>query len=209
MTPTPGRSGPRAGSMLAALLLAAGLGACGIPADDGPRAISPDNVPAEDEGTTPTDEGQTQVATLYFARFDGSRDVLVPTEREVPAGGSSSTPTPATVLEALLAGPEGSAAESESIVTKIPADTDLASPPTLVGGVLTVDLNHAISGVQGDGARLAYGQMVCTAGALPDVDAVLFTVEGEPLPPPTGDGETSSAPLTCDAYANLLDDAGT
>jgi spore germination protein GerM len=195
----------RIGSRVLVVLLAAGgVAACGIPADDGPRAISPDNVPVDDEGTATTEEGQTLVAPLFFTRFDGNREELIEVEREVPTGGSSPSPSPATVLEALLAGP-GEEAEAEHIVTKIPAATALASPPALAGGVLTVDLNPAIRNVQSDGARLAYGQLVCTAGALPGVDAVLFTVEGEPLRPPTGDGETSSAPLTCDAYANLRD----
>jgi spore germination protein GerM len=185
-----------------ACLVAVGmLGACGIPADDEPRAISPDSVPDDAEETTPTDASDTLQADLYFTRFDGDRNVLVRTEREVPAGGSSSTPTPATVLEALLAGPQEADA-SANIVTSIPAGTSLAST-MLAGDILVVDLNAAISGVQADGARLAFGQMVCTATALAEVGSVRFTVEGAPLAPPTGDGETSDAPLTCDAYDNL------
>lgn len=186
-----------------AVLLVGGFTACGIPADDGPRAISQDQAPDDlDSGTEVSEDGQTLLATLYFAQFGGERDNLVTLEREVPTGGSSSTPTPATVLEALLAGvPEG----DDTIVTRIPPGTRLASQPQLVGGLLTVDLNAAIDGVQGDGARIAYGQMVCTADALDEVESVQFTVEGQPVQAPMGDGEASSTPLTCDSYANLLE----
>jgi spore germination protein GerM len=188
----------------AVLLLVAGAAACGIPADDGPRAISQEQAPDDLTGDDAvTDDGQTLLADLYFARFDGSRDNLVAVEREVPTGGSSSTPTPSTVLDVLLSGVQDDDEDASNIVSKIPADTALASPPQLAGGVLTVDLNSAISGVQGDGARLAYGQMVCTADALDEVTSVLFSVEGEPVQAPNGEGETSSNPLTCDSYANL------
>jgi spore germination protein GerM len=195
-------------ALAAVLLLVGGAAACGIPADDTPRAISQEQVPddLESEGDV-ADDGQTLLADLYFTRFDDSRDNLVTVEREVPTGGSSSTPTPATVLEALLAGVQDDDPGAEDIVTKIPADTALVGQPDLVDGVLTVDLNSAISGVQGDGARLAYGQMVCTADALDEVRGVLFAIEGQPVQAPTGAGETSDAPLTCESYANLRETA--
>ena len=85
----------------------------------------------------------------------------------------------------------------------IPADTALAAQPELQAGILSVDLDSGMSGIQGDGARLAYGQIVCTADALEGVEGVLFTIEGEPVQPPNGQGETGSAPLTCAAYDEL------
>ena len=71
-------------------------------------------------------------------------------------------------------------------------------------GALPVDLNAAISGVTTPGASLAYGQMVCTADEFEDVTSVRFTVEGSPVSPPTGDGDTPSRTVTCDDYAVLL-----
>ena len=115
-------------ALLAALLLAPALAACGIPADDGPREISQDQVP-----DTPSDT--------------------------------------------------------------VDVDGD--------GQARSVDLDSGMSGIQGDGARLAYGQIVCTADALEGVEGVLFTIEGEPVQPPNGQGETGSAPLTCAAYDEL------
>ena len=203
---------PRSRRVPAAVLGAAALGtcalgACGIPADSEPRAITEEQIP-DTTTTTPDvgEEGQTRLVELYFTRFDGNRDVLTTVEHEVPTGGESGRPTPATVLEALLSGVPNDDAADPAIVTKIPDDTSLASQPELNGGILTVDLDNGISGVQGDGARLAFGQMVCTVDALEGVEGVVFEIEGDPVNPLVGDGETSSAPLTCDAYDNLLGD---
>jgi spore germination protein GerM len=199
------RPGAHTAVLGAAVLASAVLGGCGIPADREPRAITEEQIP--DATTTTVDvgeEGQTRSVDLYFTRFDGSRDVLMTVEHEVPTGGESGRPTPATVLEALLSGVPTDDASDPAVVTKIPADTSLASQPELNGGILTVDLDNGIRGVQGDGARLAFGQMVCTVDALDGVEGVVFAIEGDPVYPLMGDGETSSAPLTCASYDNLL-----
>lgn len=191
------------------VLTAAVLGlaaACGIQADDGPRAITQDQRPDDLERDAAPTDGPTLQAEVYFTRFDGDRDNLVAVERGVQPGSSSSRPTPATVLEALLNGVDDADEGAPNIVTKIPPDTELAGPPVLDdAGVLTVDLTAGISGVQGDGARLAYGQLVCTAAALDEVESVRFVVEEQPIQAPTGEGETSTSPLTCDSYTNLLE----
>lgn len=187
-------------------LLVAGLVAgCGIPADDEPRAITQESIPDELTGQDDVDaDGRTLVVDLYFTRFDGEEEWLVPIERKVPTGGSSSTPTAATVLDALLARPTEAERDVHRVVTKIPADTALASRPELDGGVLTVDLNEGINGVQGVGAPLAYGQMVCSVDGLEGIDGVRFAIEGAAIQAPTGDGSLTSDPVTCAAYADRL-----
>jgi spore germination protein GerM len=191
-----------------ALLLCATATACGIPADESPRAVTDRAMPEELDDATDSGNGQRTRTVIFFSRFDDDRgDILVPTEREVPTGGPSGEPTPGTVLEALFAGAEDDSEAGERLVTKVPADTDLASQPQLAAdGTLTIDLNSAISGVQSDGAQLAYGQMVCTVTSLERVDQVLFTVDGQPTWPPTGEGVSSDGPLTCTSYATLLGD---
>lgn len=194
-----------AGACLAVLLGASA--ACGIPGDDSPRPIDQEQIPAagtDDPGGA--DDGNTAVADLYFATPGDTAQRLVPVRREVPAG-SQSAPTPSTVLENLLLGkreddqPVGED-DIANIVTLIPPQTQLASPPELTDGVLTVDLNNAINFVQAEGAQTAYGQLVCTADALDEVEGVLFTIDGGPVSAPTA-GENSSEPLTCDDYAGL------
>lgn len=190
------------------LLLGGVATACGIPADESPRAVTDQSIPEELDDATGSADGQRTRTVVFFSRFDDDRgDILVPTERVVPAGGPSGEPTPGTVLEALFAGVEDDSDAGERLVTKVPADTDLASQPELApDGTLTIDLNSAISGVQSEGAQLAYGQMVCTVTNLERVDQVLFTVDGQPTWPPTGEGVSSDGPLTCTSYANLLAD---
>ncbi|HEX5366705.1 MAG TPA: GerMN domain-containing protein [Acidimicrobiales bacterium] len=200
---TPAHRHPRPGIALTAGLaaLVTVLGACGIPADDRPRHIAQEQLPAT---SRPADAGgseQARAVDLWFTRFDGDHDVLTTVTAEVPTASESGRPSPAAVLEALLAGvPED---PDPAVVTKIPADTALADPPVLEGGILTVDLDNGISGVQGDGARLAYGQIVCTVDGLDGVEGVLFTIEGKAVQPPDGRGETGRDPLSCAAYENL------
>lgn len=188
------------------LVLTGAAAACGIPADDSPRAVTDRAMPEELDDAIGNLDGQRTRTVIFFSRFDDDRgDILVPTEREVPAGGPSGQPTPGTVLEALFAGVEDDGDTGERLVTKVPADTDLASQPQLAAdGTLTIDLNSAISGVQSDGAQLAYGQMVCTVTNLERVDQVLFTVDGQPTWPPTGEGVSSDGPLSCTSYSSLL-----
>ncbi|MDD9370690.1 MAG: GerMN domain-containing protein [Acidimicrobiales bacterium] len=202
-------TGPRRRTALACLLVLLGASAaCGIPGDDGPRAIDREQIPANSGADSDgAGDGRTALADLYFATPGDTIDNLVIVRREVPAG-SSTSPTPSTVLENLLLGPQDDDdpvgdVNLENVVTLIPPETQLASPPELDDGILTVDLNSAINGVQGEGARSAYAQLVCTADALAEVRGVRFTIDGEPVNAPTA-GENSSAPLTCESYANRV-----
>jgi spore germination protein GerM len=193
--------------LVAALAVAAATAAgCGIPADDEPRAISQEQLPDGDgDSVDNAADGATDNATVYFTRFDGDRTLIVPVEVPVPVEAATSTPDPATVLETLLIGRPEDLAAAEGLQTKIPPDTALASPPVLQpDGTLDVDLTSGIFATQADGARLAYGQIACTADALAGVEAVRFRVEGEALQAPDGEGQSTELPVTCDSYANLL-----
>jgi spore germination protein GerM len=194
-------TGPCARRALLVLLAVLPVAACGIPADDAPREISQDQVPDTPEDPVDVGDGQSRSVNLWFSQFVGDRDVLTTVPEQVTTG-ESGLPTPAVVLDRLLAGVPADAG-AEGVVTWIPPDTSLAAQPELRSGILTVDLDSGISGIQGVGARLAYGQMVCTADNLEGVDGVVFTIEGEPVQAPNGEGEAGSAPLTCDGYDNL------
>ena len=211
MTRTPrARWAPRSARPLAAIVLPA---ACGVPTDDEPRAISreqrarrrgPDGE-LQDDGPAP------ELATLYFTRFDGGRDLLVPVERRSRRARRPSTPTPGHRAGDLLSGvPDDDAARRGLRLTKIPAD-DRARPASRYStptACSIVNLNSNISDVQGDGAALAFGQIVCTADALDEVEGVASSVEGEPARDATeGRRRGQREPLTCDSYANLREGA--
>jgi spore germination protein GerM len=198
MTPTaPTRRLRRGLAVVTGLLLGATVGACGIPADDEPRAISPDNVPPEAENEAPPEEGATVPAAIWFTRIDGTRELLTRTMHDVAATGSA--PSPVTVLETLFEGPP-----SDDVATSIPAGTAVGpGGADLDQGLLTVDLNDAIDNIRGERAWFAYGQMVCTVSELPGVEGVQFSIEGVTRPSPQGDGVSTNTPLTCEAYDNL------
>jgi spore germination protein GerM len=180
------------------------LGGCGIPADDEPRAIPRDNVPRGviDEASASTvPEGETVDAEIYLVQGSGSERRLVAVERDAAAA------TPAGVLEALF---EVVVEEDEAdggITTLIPSATGLFSPPDPpedTGGTLTVDLTGGIFTVQGDNQSAAFGQIVCTADALDEVQRVLFEVEGRSIEAIDGDGAGTDAALSCNNYRSLL-----
>ncbi|HET6951068.1 MAG TPA: GerMN domain-containing protein [Acidimicrobiales bacterium] len=201
----------RVALLLAGLAVAAPAG-CGIPADDEPRAIAQDQRADSSDGSSDgsvdtTAGGVTDTAQLYFTRFDGDNTVMVPVEVPVLVDAATSTPDPANVLETLLTEQPSDLAPDPGLQTKIPPNTALASPPELdADGTLAVDLTSAIFDTQADGSRLAFGQIVCTADALPGVEAVRFLVDGRAQGVPMGDGESTDLPVTCASYANLLDD---
>jgi spore germination protein GerM len=192
-------------ALAAAGLLAALLAGCGVPADDEPRAISQDQEPSQ-EAPEDTSEGLTGAATLFLTRFDGTDNRLSPVELEVPVGASSTLPTPATALEALLGDIPDQALQADGFSSAIPPNTRLLSAPTLDrDGVLTIDINEPLYRMQAPNSSVAFGQIVCTADAFDEVAAVRFNLEGVTRAAPMGDGESSSDPLDCTAYANLVE----
>jgi spore germination protein GerM len=199
------RHGPVRRSWLVVLaLLVLGSVGCGIPTDDGPRAISRENVPDEvvDATTEATPAQETVAAQIYLVQSpDDPR--LVPVERRVPVENGSVNPQPAAALETLLEATADPTERADGITNLIPQGTRLASQPELVAGTLVVDLTRAIFDVEGENQRAAFGQIVCTADELEGVDAVRFQVAGRPT-----DAQADSAtdePVTCAGdYQRLL-----
>ena len=56
----------------------------------------------------------------------------------------------------------------------------------------------------GAASRRAVAQIVLTATSVPGVDAVLLTLDGDPVEAPLPSGELTSAPLTETDYEPLL-----
>ena len=193
------------GTLAAAAIGVLGLAGCGIPTDDGPRAISRENVPDEvAAATTETTAPQPTVDTTIFLVQSPDEDPrLVDVERLVPVESASSGAEPAAVLEVLLGAVADEQEQEEGITNLIPDTTRLASQPELQAGTLQIDLTRGIYDVEGVPQRAAFGQIVCTADELEGVDAVRFAVEGEPIDASTDTG--NSEQVTCDRdYRRLL-----
>jgi spore germination protein GerM len=175
-----------------------GVAGCGIPADDNPRAISRENVPADvaDHTTGATASEPTVDARIYLVQSsDDPR--LVSVNRQVPADSPTAGLDPAAVLETLLTATANPQEQAEGITNLIPRDTRLASQPELARGTLVVDLTSEIfDDVEGENQRAAFGQIVCTANVLEGVHSVRFLVEGEPSDVQSDSGATGG-PVTC------------
>jgi spore germination protein GerM len=187
-------------------VVALGVLGCGIPTDDGPRAISNENVPDDvaDDTTEPTPSQSTVGAPIYLVQSpDDPR--LVDVQRRVPAGSSpAADPDPAAVLETLLTATANPREQINGITNLIPEDTRLASQPELARGTLVVDLTSEIFDVEGENQRAAFGQIVCTANRLDGVHFVRFLVAGEPTEVQVDSGATGGAVTCADDYKRLL-----
>ncbi|GIJ23653.1 hypothetical protein Vlu01_42770 [Micromonospora lutea] len=171
------------------------LGACGVPAEDKPRPVTPPPVPFPSTASAAPTVAETGAVTemLYFA----SDDRLVPVIRRVDQVSAVDAQ-----LRGLLAGP--TPAERDDGLTSALPGAFTSAVVELVDGVaqVTVVLTAVDTG-RSDG-RLAYGQIVCTLSARTDVNAVLFLEGGAPLSVPRADGSLSSGPLTAGDYAVLI-----
>lgn len=174
------------------MLTALSMTACGIPNDDEPRALSPQDVPFASPGTSAVadPDGEGRVA-LYFVRDD--RVVL--TTRRV----ERSMPTH-ELVELLFAGPAREERAS-GLISVIPS--------TLSVDDVAIDDGTAVITLTGPDSEirrlqpLAYAQIVATL--TPNrVTGVRFRRGGAFLQVPRADGSLTDAPLTRGSYAQLL-----
>jgi spore germination protein GerM len=106
------------------------------------------------------------------------------------------------LLAALAAGP--TAAEHDlQLATALPPDAEL-TVTDLTRGTATVDLAGPADAPAGSASRRAVAQVVLSATSVPGVEAVVLTVEGEPVDAPLPSGQLSSAPLSAEDYAVYL-----
>ncbi|WP_117669157.1 GerMN domain-containing protein [Micromonospora sp. MW-13] len=178
-------------ALLAGLLVLAS--ACGVPAEDRPRAVEvppgPFPSPATAGSTAPTGR-VTQ--TLCFVRDDR----LVPVLRRVDRA-----PGADAQLRDLLAGP--TAVERDVGLTSALPGAMSAAVADVVGGLARVTVGQTGDDTGRSDEVLAFGQIVCTLAARDDVTTVSFLRGGRPLGVPRADGSLSAQPLTAADYLSL------
>lgn len=171
--------GALARAALPALLIAIPSG-CGVPTESRPRDIPQDRVPAAlsapPSSPTTDDRGDARF-TVYL--IDGKR------LRPVPRTAVGSV-TPSTRLEALRAGPTSD--ESASGLGSALDEESSIRISQVTGGVATVDLPPALAALVGSDQVLALAQMVFTLTEDPAIGEAIFTVDGNPVDVPVGDG---------------------
>jgi len=185
------RSGPV--GLVAVGLLAAGLvSGCGIGAEPVARPVTVASSPPLPSTPSGSDPSGPVRERLYLLR-DGA---LVPVNRTTTQRRDAGA-----VLADLLAGP--SAAERErGLTTALPGDIGVADF-RLEQGLATISLSNAAPESGRTDQVLAFGQVVSTLDALPEVTAVQFLQDGQPLKVPRGDSALTDVPLTAADYAAL------
>lgn len=185
--------------LLAAVLLLAG---CGLAADDEPRAIAPDDLPADilDPGTSTstTASGLTSPVTVYLLTREGDTTRLAPVVREV-----EDPSRPGQRITALLAGVTEDE-QDQGLVSSIPADTVLLGTELIDDRQeLIVDLSGALFDIQARELANAFAQIVWTVTELDNVSQVRFRVDGEAYRAPNAEGVEQEGAVTKADYRAL------
>jgi spore germination protein GerM len=168
--------------------------ACGVPAENDPRPIEAATTGASSAPAQPAgEESGPAVETLYFVR-DSS---LVAVRR---AG--SRPPSVEKQLEHLLAGPTD--AEHDSGLSSALTGLGITARVRIDGTAAVVDVGIRPDRAGRSDEVLAYGQIVCTLTARPDVETVIFHYEGQPVDVPRADGSLGRRPLAAADYASLV-----
>lgn len=164
--------------------------ACGVQTDEAARVIPPDDrrdlsAPAviDDDQLS----GDTRIFLLGTPQT-GVRTLLRAVTRDV-------VPTPASTVEALLAGPTASEQELR-LRSAIPEGTTLRSAAFVAPETVAVDLSTDVFEATGDELIDAMAQLVFTVSALDRVSRVQVLVEGEAKQLPRGDGQLVAGPLS-------------
>jgi hypothetical protein len=69
--------------------------------------------------------------------------------------------------------------------------------------ITVAELSSVFSALTGQRQLVAIAQIVCTLTSQPGIGQVAFTLDGEPVDVPKGDGSTTSAPVAADDYQHL------
>jgi spore germination protein GerM len=153
--------------------------------------------------TTTTPEAEDAGVVVYLMVDAVSEGI--PGPHLVPVWREASNNDPETAVATLLAGPSEAEADGiPHISTGIPSGTELKAL-AVDGGIATVDLSDAYDdggGSFGMFARLA--QVVFTLTRYPDIDAVEFAIEGEPVEIFSAEGIVLDGPQTRLDYTDML-----
>ncbi|TDB98586.1 hypothetical protein E1091_07615 [Micromonospora fluostatini] len=189
-TPRPGRRPRRAGHRWAVLAAAlALLAGCGVSAEDRPRVIEPPGGPHPMVTTPPAEPTGQLTETLCFVRDER----LVRVDRRVP-----SPSTPDTQIRYLVEGP--TAGDRDAGLATALTGASRITGVRITGREALVDVADGLAGTGRTDEMLAFGQVVCTLTARPDVDLVSFLHDSRRLGVPRADGSLSTGPLTVSDY---------
>jgi hypothetical protein len=183
---------PAAAAAVLGVLFLAG---CGIPLDDEPRAVNPPHGPYAVLGSSPpgTDTSGPVQWTLYLVR-DG---LIVPIHRTAEA-----MPDIGALIEGLQNGPT-EAERTGGVGSALPGTVRIEGVRA-ENGLVVVTVAARPEGAGRTDEVLAYGQIVCSLDARPEVTGVVFELNGQRVEVPRSDGSLTRSPLTTADYESLL-----
>jgi spore germination protein GerM len=188
---------------MAVLALVAGVGACGVAADDHPKAIQAEDLPPDlldpNPPTSTTISGSpTTAVTVYLLVRTGTTTRLAPAQRE-----ASDATSRGERIAALLA-PRSAAEQEEGLESSIPSDTVLLDVEYVeADSELVVNLSGALFDVQGAELSNAFAQIVWTVTELDGVRQVRFRVDGVEYQAPDAEGIEQEGAVTRADYSQL------
>lgn len=181
-----------------ALLAIGTLSGCGVSAESSARSTPEEDVPFGllDPDRTPVANprpGGTVTVTVFL--YDSEEERLDDVERRLDSSDLG------TVLAVL--GEEPSDAERAAGLSSALVDTDSIGAIEVAGGVASIDLDESFTDLDGSDQLVALAQIVFTATGRPGVGQVTFTLGGDSIEIPTGDGSLTSGAVTRDDYVAL------
>lgn len=174
------------------------LSGCGVRTEDQPNTVQapagPFSALASAQPAAPSTGANGPVRQpVYFVK--GGKVAPVTRGSEVP-------PDVNGLVALLRAGP--TQAEQDAGFTTTLSGAQLLVGTHTEGSTVVVELAPADEGSARSDEALAYAQIVTTLCSRPDVTAVTFVRDGQPVPVPRGDGQLSPGPLTAADYADLI-----
>lgn len=175
---------------------------CGVPAEEDARRTSRDQVPGEllrpstTASSTTTTVASPFDVTLFFVDDDGR---LVEIERSLDA-----SPSLDDLVALLVEQPVGQEGTGPLRTALADGADPLVRSVSLDRGVAIVDLSDAFRALPPGDQILGVAQIAYTVTGRSGVGRASFTLEGQPVDVPIGDGSLTGEPVARDDYADLL-----
>lgn len=183
-------------TVVAPLLASLLLSGCGVSTQGSAEITPAGDVPfglTESPRTTTTLPSGSESLQVYLLDPEGR---LVPVDRHLDVDGLHD------VVDALLGGPTTN--ESTIGLTSALDDPAVIRAVELAGGVASVDLAESFGDLGAEAQRSALAQIVFTLTGRPGVGLVAFTLDGQPIEIPTGDGSLTTGSVSRDSFRELL-----
>ncbi len=179
----------------AVVVSAVAMSGCGIDAEDEAQRSDPEGVPFGllEDSDTPTTTAAVELTDRRVEVFYLRDDELEGVNRTLAAGD-----TLAEHVDVLAEGPSESEA-SGGLQSALPSE-GATGEVTTARGTARVDLGEVFTETSQEDQAAAIAQLVYTLTSLPGIGRVGFTLEGETVEVPRGDGTLTTDPLTRDDF---------